>query len=156
MQIDSKVELLQVNEIFGRRTSRFRIESRGALSNRETVAEFGPGAFPGALAFHAEGGRWVTSIVSNRLIRVQPGDRQTVLLEDSDPVRRAWVEAAYRADEIGRPHLDGIKSRNLGNISSLAFGGPDLRVGYLGCLLGARIARIRPPVAVAAPVRWLG
>ena len=32
----------------------------------------------------------------------------------------------------------------LANISSLAFGGPDLRTAYLGCLLGDSIARFAP------------
>lgn len=155
VQIDARSDFLYVNETFGRRMSRFRIAADGALSDRETFVEFGPGTFPDGLALDADGGLWVTSIVSNRLIRVDPDGRQTVILEDSDPRHLAWVEAAYRDDEIGRPHLDAIKSRKLANISSLAFGGPDLRVGYLGCLLGDRIARVRLPVAGAPPVHWL-
>ena len=44
---------------------------------------------------------------------------------------------AYAAGELTRPHLDRIESQRLKNISSLAFGGPDLKTVYLGCLLGA-------------------
>ncbi|MGL4975478.1 MAG: hypothetical protein ACRC56_09295, partial [Bosea sp. (in: a-proteobacteria)] len=44
-------------------------------------------------------------------------------------------------------HLDGVKSSQLRNTSCLAFGGPDLRMGYLGCLLGDRIASLPMPVA---------
>ncbi|HJS31456.1 MAG TPA: SMP-30/gluconolactonase/LRE family protein, partial [Alphaproteobacteria bacterium] len=155
VQVDVRGEFLYVNETFGRRMRRFRIATHGALSSGETVVEFGHGTFPDGLALDAEGGLWVTSIVSNRLIRVDPDGRQTLMLEDSDPKHLAWVEAAYHADEIGRPHLDAIKSRKLGSISSLAFGGPDLRLGYLGCLLGDRIARVRLPVAGAPPIHWM-
>ena len=60
----------------------------------------------------------------------------------------------YQASDMGRPHLDGIKSRRLRNISSLAFGGADLRTAYLGCLLGDSLATFRSPVAGTPPVHW--
>lgn len=145
---------LYVNETFARRLTRFRIAGDGALYARETVASFGEGTFPDGLAFDAEGGVWITSIVSNRVIRVAPDGSQQLMLEDADAAHLAWVEQAFQAGEMGRPHLDGIKSRRLRNISSLAFGGPDLRTVYLGCLLGDAIATFRSPVAGAPPVHW--
>jgi hypothetical protein len=42
----------------------------------------------------------------------------------------------------------------LKNISSIAFGGPDLRTAYLGCLLGDALATFRSPVAGAPPAHW--
>jgi sugar lactone lactonase YvrE len=145
---------LYVNETFARRLTRFRIAADGALEGRETVAAFGAGTFPDGLAFDAEGAVWITSIVSNRVIRVAPDGSQQLMLEDSDPAHLAWVERAFQAGEMGRPHLDGIKSRRLKNVSSLAFGGPDLRTAYLGCLLGDALASFRSPVAGATPVHW--
>jgi hypothetical protein len=118
------------------------------------VAEFGPGIFPDGLAFDAEGGVWITSVVSNRVIRVAPDGSQRLMLEDCDAAHLDWVEQAYQADAMGRPHLDAIKSRRLRNVSSLAFGGPDLRTAYLGCLLGDSIATFRAPIAGAPPVHW--
>jgi hypothetical protein len=111
------------------------------------IAAFGPGTFPDGLALDQEGGLWVTSIVSNRVIRVDPDGRQTVLLEDCDSSHLAWVEDAFQSRTMGRPHLDGIRSAALRNISSLAFGGRDLRTGYLGCLLGDSIATVAMPAA---------
>lgn len=145
---------LYVNETFARRLTRFRIAPDGGLEGRETVAAFGAGTFPDGLAFDAEGAVWITSIVSNRVVRVAPDGSQQLMLEDADPAHLAWVEQAYQAGEMGRPHLDGIKSRRLKNISSLAFGGPDLRTAYLGCLLGDALASFRSPVAGATPVHW--
>lgn len=145
---------LYVNETFSRRLTRFRIAANGALESRETVTAFGAGTFPDGLAFDAEGAVWITSIVSNRVIRVAPDGSQQLVLEDCDPAHLAWVEQAFLAGEMGRPHLDGIKSRCLRNISSLAFGGPDLRTAYLGCLLGDALAAFRSPVAGATPVHW--
>ena len=145
---------LYVNETFARRLTRFRIADDGSLSSREVVCQFGAGTFPDGLAFDAEGGVWITSVVSNRVIRVAPDGSQQFMLEDCDAAHLAWVERAFQAGEMGRSHLDTVKSRRLKNISSLAFGGPDLRTAYLGCLLGDSIATFRSPVAGAPPVHW--
>ena len=145
---------LYVNETFSRKLSRFAIAADASLGVKEIVCEFGAGTFPDGLAFDVEGYAWVVSIVSNRLIRVAPDGTQTVCLQDADPEHLAWVEAAYQANEMGRPHLDGVKSEVLKNISSIAFGGPDLRTGYLGCLLGDALAKLPMPVAGHPPVHW--
>jgi sugar lactone lactonase YvrE len=145
---------LYVNETFARRLTRFALLADGSLGAREVVAEFGPGTFPDGLAFDEEGHAWVVSIVSNRLIRVAPDGRQTPWLEEADPGHLAWVEAAFDAGTMGRPHLDAVPSRVLRNISSIAFAGPDRRTAVLGCLLGDRLATVRLPVAGVAPIHW--
>ena len=145
---------LYVNETFSRMLSRFAIRADSSLGPKEVVCEFGAGTFPDGLAFDVEGHAWVVSIVSNRLIRVAPNGAQTVWLEDVDAKHLAWVEAAYQANEMGRPHLDNVKSKTLKNISSLAFGGSDLRSGHLGCLLGDAVAKLPMPVAGHPPVHW--
>jgi hypothetical protein len=55
---------------------------------------------------------------------------------------------------MGRPHLDDVKSQKLKNISSFAFGGDDLRTGYMGCLLNNSIYRVPMPVRGIPPVHW--
>ncbi|MEK7436342.1 MAG: SMP-30/gluconolactonase/LRE family protein [Pseudomonadota bacterium] len=145
---------LYVNETFARRLTRFRIGAGAVLSGRETVATFGHGSFPDGLSFDAEGGIWITSIVSNRVIRVLPDGTQVLMLEDSDPVHVEWVEQAFQSGDMGRPHLDKASGRVLKNISSLAFGGPGLRTAYLGCLLDDRIAYFDAPVAGHPPHHW--
>jgi hypothetical protein len=97
---------------------------------------------------------WITSIVSNRVIRVAPDGAQALMLEDADPTHIEWAEQAFLAGTMGRPHLDKAAGRVLSNISSLAFGGPEMRTGYLGCLLADRIATFRSPLAGHPPVHW--
>jgi sugar lactone lactonase YvrE len=145
---------LYVNETFARRLSRFALRADGSLGAKQVVCEFGPGTFPDGLAFDAQGHAWVVSIVSNRLIRVAPDGRPTLWLEEADTAHLAWVEAAYEAGTMGRPHLDGAPSRLLRNISSIAFAGADRCSAVLGCLLGERLATLRLPVAGAAPAHW--
>lgn len=145
---------LFVNETFGRRLSRFRVGADGSLGSRETVTTFGRGTFPDGLAFDAEGHAWITSIVSNRVLRVAPDGSTTLILEDADPAHIDACEKAYLAGSMGRPHLDVAAGARLKNISSLAFGGPDLRTAFLGCLLGDSIAMFRAPAAGLPPVHW--
>jgi hypothetical protein len=76
------------------------------------------------------------------------------MLEDSNREHVAWVESAYLNDALDRPHMDRIVSAKLKNISNIAFGGPDLRTAYLGCLLGDFIARVPMPVQGLPPVHW--
>ena len=154
VQIDPRGEWLYVNETFGRRLSRFPLTVGGSLGERETVATFGAGTFPDGLTFDAEGGIWVTSIVSNRVIRISSDGEQSVLIEDADPLKLQEVEEAFLAGRLGRPHLDHSFGTRLKNISSLAFGGPDLRTAYLGCLLDDRIATFRSPVPGHPPAHW--
>lgn len=153
-QVDPSGQWLYVNETFSRRLSRFPIGPGGCLGAKQVVTDFGVGIYPDGLSFDSQGFAWVVSIISNSLIRVAPDGGQELWLQDVDSVHLAWVEAAFEADEMGRPHLDGVKSRVLRNTSSLAFAGPDLRTGYLGCLLGDAVARIQMPVSGHPPAHW--
>ncbi len=155
VQLDPTGRWLYVNETFARRLSRFEITAEGNLGARETVVTFGPGTFPDGLTFDARGGIWITSIVSNRVLYIAPGSRTPrVVIEDADRDHLDWVEAAFQSGTMERPHLDQVKSRKLRNISSLAFGGTDLRSVYMGCLLDDCLYRFRSPVAGRPPVHW--
>jgi sugar lactone lactonase YvrE len=141
-------------ETFSRRLTRFRLAADGSLANRETVVSFGAGTFPDGLTFDAEGGIWITGPISNRIIRIDRDGREQLILEDYDPEFLATVERAYASGGLGRPELDHPRSKVLKGIASLAFGGPDLRTAYVGCLLDNRLAVFRPPVAGVPPVHW--
>lgn len=152
--IDPSGAWLYVNETFAKRLSRFPLAAGGALGAKEVVCSFGHGQFPDGLAFDVDGNVWIASILSNQLLRVDRDGAITVHLEDSDAAHVQWFEDAWAADALDRPHMDRIVSHRLRNISSIAFGGADLRTGYLGCLLGDSIASVRMPVAGLPPVHW--
>ena len=152
--VDPSGGWLHVNETMGRRNSRFPIGPDGSLGAKEVVAQFGPGTFPDGFAFDAEGGVWVVSIISNRVIHVAADGRQTIVMEDSDPENLARVEEAFQGDRFGRPEMDSGAVRRLRNLSSIAFGGPDLRTAYLGSLFGDGILTVPSPVRGAEPVHW--
>ncbi|WP_416413853.1 SMP-30/gluconolactonase/LRE family protein [Pantoea sp. App145] len=154
MQISPDGNWLYVNETFSRRLSRFRLGSDGLLAKRETVAIFGSGVFPDGVCFDSEGAIWITSIVSNRIIRVLPSGEQQPIIEDADEEHINWVEAAFESNSMSRQHLDKSAGQLLKNISSVAFGGKDLKTVYVGCLLDDCVYTFRSPVAGLAPVHW--
>lgn len=153
-KVDPSGEWLYVNETFARRVSRFRIARDGDLGRRETFADFGRGVFPDGLDFDAEGGVWITSIFSNRLIRIAPDRSQRVLLEDNDPAFVERVEAMFGSGELASAELPATPAARIRNLSSSAFGGAGLRTLYLGCLQDTRIYRMPSPVAGAPPPHW--
>ena len=154
VQIHPFGDWLYVNETFSRHLRRYRLAADGSLSAPEVVARFGPGTFPDGLAFDQTGAAWITSPVSNRVLRVSPAGAVDVVVEDSDPEHLEWVEAAFVGGSMDRPHLDTIRSQRLRSVSSLAFGGPDRKTAYLGCLLGDRIATFDLEVAGVEPAHW--
>ncbi len=154
--LDASGEWLYVNETYGRRLSRYRVGPDSTLGPRETVYQFGAAVFPDGLAHDAEGQVWIVSVVSNRVIRVNPatGAAETIL-EDNDPAELEAMERDYQGGIHDHPARAAIGARRtLGNVASIAFGGPDLRTVYLGSLGGTRIAQFTSPVAGMKPPHW--
>ncbi len=149
---------LYVNETYHKKLSRYPLRADGSLGAKEVVTNFGFGAFPDGFAFDSRGCIWVTCVVGNQLLRVLPDGSQQVVLEDGDPEYVRWVEDAYATATLGRVHMDRKHTTTLKNISSIAFGGADLRTVYLGCLAGDAIASFRLPddlpLAGHPPVHW--
>jgi sugar lactone lactonase YvrE len=154
VQLDASRRRLLVVETFGRRVTSFRIGAGASLVEPTVVATFGPGTFPDGLAIDEEGGLWVASIVSNRVLRVDPGGEVRTLLDDCDRRGLDDVETAFREGRMDRSHLERNLGSRLHNISSLAFSGDDRRTVHLGCLLSDSLATFRAPVAGLPPVHW--
>ncbi len=155
VRVDPSGRWLYVNETYARRLSRFEIQTGDRLGPRQTVVEFGPGTWPDGLEFDSQGCVWVTSIISNRLLRVDPSTgRSEVFLEDCADEVIAQAEDAFAADRVGWEELSLGKHYSLRNISSLAFAGPDLRTVYLGSLFHEGLSTWHAPVAGHAPEHW--
>jgi sugar lactone lactonase YvrE len=143
---------LYVVETFGRRLSRFPLARDGTLGVREMVVTLGHGCFPDGFAFDAAGGIWITSLVSNRLLRVHGKTIETVL-EDINQDYVDVVERAFAAGEMRQDHLGPIPGTTLQHLTSVAFGGSDGRSGFLGSLHGRSVYYFRTAVAGATVTR---
>jgi sugar lactone lactonase YvrE len=145
VRLDQDGRHLYVNETFARRLTRFRIRADGSLCERTTLTEFGAGTFPDGVAIDRQGLLWITSVISNRVIRVRPDGGQDLVLEDMDKGFVERFEQDYLSGALcEQGPLPPVPHRKLANISSLDFG-PDGATAYLGCLQGDRIATFRVP-----------
>ena len=128
-------------ETFGRRLTRFRIGALGDLSAPEPVVTFGHGCFPDGFAFDRSGRIWITSLISNRLLRVDEGTIETLLADENDAFIAA-VERSFTAGEMQKEQLGPIPGTRLQQLTSVAFG-VDPREVYLGSLHGDCLYRAR-------------
>jgi sugar lactone lactonase YvrE len=145
---------LYVVETFARRLLRFPIETGGELGASEHVVQFGEGTFPDGFAFDSEGGIWITSLVSNRLLRCGADGRVETILEDSNPAFLREAEGAFREGRMNASHLAPIPGTKLQQLTSVAFSGADLRTVALGSLHGVCVYRFRSAIAGAPPPHW--
>lgn len=152
-RVDPSGNWLYVNETFSRKLSRFPLRN-GELGKKEVVYEFTDGNFPDGLSFDEEGGAWVACVVSNRILRITPLGAVEVILDDSDQTIIDSAEEKYRQHTLGRADVDSGSRHPLGNVSSIAFGGADLRQVYLGTLGNTQLATFRSPIAGAEPPHW--
>ena len=148
VRLDPTGTWLYVVETYGRRLTRFRVAGDGSLSGREPVLTLGRGCFPDGFAFDEAGGIWITSLISNRLLRAGDGTVDTIL-EDVNHRYVDEVEHAFVRGEMRREHLGPIPDTMIQQLTSVAFGGADGRTVYLGSLHGSCVYRFAADVAGA-------
>ena len=151
---DPSGQWLYVVETFGRRLTRFPIGAGGTLRSPEIVLTFGHGCWPDGFAFDQDGGVWTTSLVSNRLLRFD-GDRLHTILEEANAAHIDAVEEAFVQGRMQAEHLGPIPGTRLQHVTSIAFGGADLRTACVGCLHTDCVFRFRSEIAGARPPHWL-
>lgn len=145
---------LYVNETYAQCVSRFELRPGPALGPKEIVARLGGANLPDGLTFDAHGGLWLSCIASNRLILLRPDGELQTILEDTDPAHEELVMHGVQTASLQHATMQTAGRSRLGNISSLAFGGPDLRTAYLGCLLDDVIRAFDCPVPGLPTAHW--
>jgi hypothetical protein len=121
----------------------------------ETIVEFDESNMLDGFTLDSTGGAWMTAIVSNRLWHVGPDGEVQLLIEDSNAEQLARLTEMQRSSTgVMRSFLYEEHGSTLRNISSVAFGGPDLKTAYLGSLMGESILSFRSPVAGIKPAHW--
>ncbi len=146
---------LYVSETIARRLSRYKVRDNGDLGPRQTVVEFGgDGIWPDGFEFDAQGGIWIASVVSNRLLRLSPQGEINVIIDDSNTEAVAQAESSFSEGSFSRANIDAGRNGALGNLASITFAGPDLKTVYLGSLFGDRLASFQSPIPGAPPHHW--
>jgi len=156
IRFDAREEWLYVAETTGKRVSRLRVQPDGSLTDREIFgpSDLGDGVIDG-IAFDAYGNLWATMVFADRLVAITPEGDPLELLNDGDPIATTRFEEAFAT---GQPVGFEVMMAACGTIcpwlSSITFGGADLRTVYLGGLRTTSIPSFASPVAGLPMVHW--
>jgi sugar lactone lactonase YvrE len=156
IRLDAQEEYLYVAETMMNRLIRFRVQPNGGLTGKETFGpdRLGTGAAVDGFTFDADGNIWVTLVLRNGLgVITADGEyhvviedpREQVLKEFEEKIAQGRAEPSDMAMAAG-PHLQFL--------TSLAFGGPDLRTAYLGSLAMTTLPTFQAPVAGLHMQHW--
>jgi sugar lactone lactonase YvrE len=156
IRFDEKEAFLYVAETTAKRVSRFSVSEDGELGPRETYgpSQLGPGLIDG-FAFDAYGNLWCAMIFSDRLVAIDPTGELHTLMDDGDPAATAEFEAAFATGEIvPMSTIEKTGGRIAPWVTSVTFGGPDLKTVYLGSLKSTSIPYFASPVAGLPMIHW--
>jgi sugar lactone lactonase YvrE len=153
LRISPDGKRLFVNETFACRTTRYDVAADGALINPVRLT-FPGDTYPDGMAYDAEGALWIACVISNRLIRVAPDLTWTVLFEDVDRSELGAIASAYAKGCLTWDQISQSRGSCVSNLSSIAFGGPDLKTLYLGGLGIGAVQVLRSPVAGMPMEHW--
>jgi hypothetical protein len=152
--IDEARDLFYINETFNRRITRYRLGTDGTLKDRVVFAQFDRGTFPDGLTLDEDGGLWMTSVISNAVIHIDPKGRQETLMSRGDEAIIAEAEMAFAANSLTVGHITQASTSGWGNLSSLAFCGNDLQDAVLGSLGASQLLKIRMPIRGQKLPHW--
>ncbi len=157
IRFDAKEEWLYIVETTGPCISRMRLdESAGevALRDREVYGPTHLGGYPDGIAFDTYGNLWCTLVMVDQLVAITPQGDKRLLLDDGDPEASRVLREKTADGSVTTADMQRARGTLAPWMSSVTFGGPDLRTAYLGSLLGTRIPSFRSPVAGLPMVHW--
>ena len=148
-RVDPTGSFLYVTETTKKRVKRFAIGPKGELSEGEV---FGPSSLGAGLtegiAFDSEGNLWVAMTCADRIVIIAPDGSAHEALGDAVPEATAEMERVLASGaNVPIETLLACGSPGTNLISSIAFGGSDMKTVFLGNLKGSTIATFQSPVA---------
>jgi sugar lactone lactonase YvrE len=140
-------------ETFGSRVVRFAIRRDGSLGEKETVGpeSLGPDVMPDGITFDVFGNLWITVINQNGLMVIDRRHEAHVVYRDPNPhaVAKVTEAVAQRNGAVGQLAACAEVSGPLRLPTSVAFGGPDGLIAYVGSVGMPHLATFRLPADLA-------
>jgi len=156
IRFDADEEWLYVAETCARRVTRLRIMPDGSVRDREIYGprSLGPGLIDG-IAFDSFGNLWATMIFADRLVAITPAGDLLTLFEDGDRAAAARFDAEFdRGTPIDAETMEATGGKIAPWLTSVTFGGADLRTVYLGTLKATALPSFTSPVPGLPMIHW--
>ncbi|MGD8229505.1 MAG: SMP-30/gluconolactonase/LRE family protein [Desulfobacteraceae bacterium] len=156
IRLDAKEEYLYIVETTGQRISRMKVGPDGSLSKREVFgpSKLGKFGFPDGIAFDAFGNLWGTLVMADQIFVITPEGDLHVILDDTNEQAGMALERAFVEDRVTPEDMLAAGGTIAPWFASVTFGGPDLRIAYIGSLRGTRIPYFKSPVPGLPMVHW--
>lgn len=156
IRLDANEEYLYVAETMKGRILRFRVQPDGKLTDKEIFGPDGLGiaGYVDGFTFDRDGNVWVTTVLRNGVGIITPdGDYHVVFEDANDDLLASFVEKI--ASGTAQPaDMGAAAGQTLQLITSLTFGGPDLRTAYIGSLGMNRLPTFHSPIAGQPLRHW--
>ncbi|HET8844920.1 MAG TPA: SMP-30/gluconolactonase/LRE family protein [Ktedonobacteraceae bacterium] len=156
VRLDAQEEYLYVAETMQNHMLRFRVQPDGSLTDKEIFGptNLGTGGAIDGFTFDADGNLWVTLVLRNGLGIITPDGDYHVVIEDPREDVLQTFEGKIASGTAEPADMAMAAGPNLQFITSLAFGGPDLRTAYLGSLAMNTLPTFQSPVAGLPLQHW--
>jgi sugar lactone lactonase YvrE len=156
IRLDVKEEWLYVAETCARRVTRLRVMPDGSLRDREVYgpSSLGSGLIDG-IALDAYGNLWATMIFADRLVAITPDGELLTLFEDGDREAAARFDVEFDSGKVvSADTIAATGGKIVPWLTSITFGGADLRTAYLGTLKATTLPCFTSPVAGLPMIHW--
>ena len=154
--LDAKEEYLYVAETMKNHIIRFRVQPDGSLSDKEAVGpdNLGVGGAVDGFTFDSEGNVWVTTVLRNGVGIITPDGNYHVVFEEANEPLLATFEQKIANGEATPADMAATVGQTLQLVTSITFGGPDLKTVYVGSLGMSRLPTFQSPVAGLPMNHW--
>ena len=156
IRLDAKEEYLYVAETMKNHIIRFRVSPDGSLSDKEAVGpdNLGVGGAVDGFTFDADGNVWVTTVLRNGVGIITPDGDYHVVFEEANESLLATFEKKIAAGEAEPTDMAATVGKTLQLVTSVTFGGPDLKTVYIGSLAMPHLPTFQSPVAGLPMNHW--
>ncbi len=156
IRLDAREEYLYVAETMKNHMLRFRVQPDGSLTDKEVFGppSLGVGGAVDGFALDQDGNVWVTTVLRNGVGIITPdGDYHVVFEEANEPLLSTF-EDKIAAGEGTPADMAATAGQTLQLVTSVCFGGPDLRTVYVGSLAMNKLPTFRSPVPGLPMRHW--
>ena len=149
VRLDATESYAYVPETMAQRVVRFRVTNSGDLIDKEVFGpeRLGPGILPDGIALDVEGNVWVALLSGNGVAVITPDGATHTLFEDRNEQALTKLAAEYDARAIQFPSIIACRGSHIQTLTSIGFGGPDLKTVFMGSLLMPHLLSFQSPVA---------
>lgn len=149
VRLDATESYAYVPETMAQRVVRFRVTSSGELTDKEVFGpeSLGAGILPDGIALDQEGNVWVALLSGNGVVVISADGSTHTLFEDRNEAGLTALAAEYEARAIHFPTILGCSGPHIQTLTSIGFGGPELKTVFMGSLLMPHLLSFESPVA---------